>query len=214
MDKPVAAIGRATARVVLVALTVEIAAVSLLRYVSGTLTPPEPVVANGLAHPFLILHVLAGVTALVLGPLQFVGRMRTAAPRVHRASGAAYLCACAVAGPAGLMLAFGTTAGPLAGLGFAIPAMLLPVFAWRGLHAALRRDFREHREWMLRSYALVSTAVTLRLMLPAAGMLGLAFFPAYRVIAWLAWAVNLAAFEWYIRRTRYSAGRPALLATA
>lgn len=55
---------------------------------------------------------------------------------------------------------------------------------------------------MLRSYALTATAITLRLMLPAAGLLGLDFLPAYRTIAWLSWISNLVLVETYIRRQR------------
>ena len=67
---------------------------------------------------------------------------------------------------------------------------------------------------MLRSYAITATALTLRLMLPLAGVLGIPFFPAYRVISWLAWMTNLALFELYLRRGRHSRATPQRLATA
>jgi hypothetical protein len=112
------------------------------------------------------------------------------------------------------MLALGTTAGPVAAVGFAIPAILWPVFTWFGWRAAIERRFDEHRDWMLRSYAVTSTAITLRLMLPAAGILGLPFFPAYRVISWLAWITNLAVFEYAIRRKQAASRTYGRLATA
>jgi hypothetical protein len=37
-------------------------------------------------------------------------------------------------------------------------------------------------------------------MLPASALLGLDFFVAYPVIAWLAWSTNLVLFEFVIRR--------------
>ena len=191
-------------RSLVVLLTVEIAIVSALRYFTGSQEGPAPVLANAFAHPFLILHVIGGVTTLLLGPLQFVSRIRARWPAFHRATGRLYVVACAIGASAGLMLALGTTAGPIAGVGFAIPAVLWPVFTWLGSRAAVERHFATHREWMLRSYAITATAITLRLMLPAAGLMGLGFFPAYRVIAWLAWMTNLALFEYYIRRRRVS----------
>jgi uncharacterized membrane protein len=213
MTRILAPIYSAAWRVLLVLLTVEIAVVSALRYFTGGAEPPPPILANAWANPFLILHVTGGVTALLVGPLQFVRRIRGRLPAVHRATGLAYIAACAIGAPAGFMLALGTTAGPIAASGFAVCALLWPAFTWLGWRAAVERRFADHREWMLRSYAITSTAITLRLMLPASALLGFEFYPAYRVIAWAAWLTNLALFEIHIRRTRTAAPRYARLAT-
>ena len=189
-------------RAAVVFLTVEIAIVSALRSFTGHQPPPPPIVANAFAEPFLVIHVAAGMTALLVAPLQFVGGLRTRSPAFHRATGYLYLGACAVGAPAGFMLALGTTAGPVASVGFAIPALLWALFTWLGWRAAVEGRFRDHRDWMLRSYALTATAITLRLMIPSAALLGLEFFPAYRVISWLGWITNLALFEYLIRRAR------------
>lgn len=183
-------------------LTLEIAVVSVTRYLLPGGSPPEIITSNAYAHSFLLLHVVGGVIALVLGPLQFVERIRAKAPRLHRTTGKIYAAAVTIGAPAGLMLALGTQAGPIAGVGFAIPAILWPIFTWAGVRAAIEHRSTQHREWMLRSYAVTANAITLRLMLPAAGLSGLPFVPAYRVIAWASWIVTLAFFELYIRRTR------------
>ena len=94
----------------------------------------------------------------------------------------------------------------MAGGGFATLALLWPIFTWLGVRAAIERRFDEHREWMLRSYAMTAAAITLRLMLPAAGYFEIGFSTAYPIIAWLCWGANLAIAEYYIRRTR-PAGR-------
>ncbi|MFL6846594.1 MAG: DUF2306 domain-containing protein [Allosphingosinicella sp.] len=214
MDRRLAPILSKTWSVAIVLLTLEIAIVSSLRYLAENGGAPPPILANAYASPFLIAHVVGGVIALLLGPLQFVRRLRTRRPALHRATGLAYVAACAIAAPAGFMLALGTTAGPVAATGFAIPALLLPVFTALGLAAALDRRFHDHRAWMLRSYALIATAITLRLMLPASALLGFDFLPAYRAIAWLAWMTNLALAEFHIRRTRAATAGYGTLATA
>ena len=214
MEQRLARIFSTTWRAAVVLLTVEIAVVSTLRYITNGEAPPPPILANAYANPFLVVHVVGGIIALVVGPLQFVRRVRTRMPALHRATGIIYVGACLVAAPAGFMLALGTTAGPVAGVGFAIPALLLPVFTWLGLRAALDRRFAEHREWMLRSYAIVSVAITLRLMLPASGLLGFEFLPAYQAISCLCWITNLALFEYHIRRTRIRTAGYGTLATA
>ncbi|HYI43274.1 MAG TPA: DUF2306 domain-containing protein [Sphingomicrobium sp.] len=194
----------------IVLLTLQIAYVSVVKYLLDTSVAPGPIAANAFANPFLTIHVVAGVTALVVGPLQFVARIRQRASALHRASGLVYVAACALSAPAAFMLALGTVAGPIAGTGFAILAILLSAFTYLGLRAALERRFDHHREWMLRSYAMTATAITLRLMIPAAMMLRFDFVPAYQAIAWLSWIANLVAVEWYVRRSRGPAARGAV----
>lgn len=201
-------------RAAVVLLTIQVAIVAVLKYLTDGGTPPPPILANAFANPFLVVHVVAGVLALVVGPLQFVRRIRARVPALHRATGLIYVAASAVSAPAGLVLALGTTAGPVAGAGFAILAVLLTLFTYLGLRAAIERRFADHREWMLRSYAMTATAITLRLMLPAAGLLEIDFVEAYRAIAWLSWMTNLALVEYYIRRKRSSATGYQALATA
>lgn len=192
-------------RAAVVLFTVQIAVTSVLRYVTGSETPPPPIVANAFASPFLVIHVVASVAALLIGPLQFVRGLRARSPAFHRLTGRAYVVACAIGAPTGLVLAFGTTAGPVAAAGFAIQSLLWPAFTWLGWRAAVERRFDDHRDWMLRSYATTAAAITLRLYLPASLMMGYDFIPAYQLIAWLSWTTNLTLAEHYIRRRRASA---------
>lgn len=214
MDRRLASIPPILWRAAIVLLSLQIAAVSILRYLAQSEPAPPPILANAFADPFLAIHVVGGVIALLVGPLQFVRRIRARRPALHRATGLVFVAACAAAAPSGFVLALGTTAGPAAGAGFALLALLLAVFAGLGLRSALERRFAEHREWMLRAYALVAAAITLRLMLPASALLGFDFLEAYRVIAWLSWTMNLALVEAHIRRTRAPERRYPTLAAA
>lgn len=199
----------AASRMVLVLLAVQISIESTLRYITHAHAGPEPVVTNAFATPFLFLHVVGAMTALLIGPLQFVIRLRDRWPYLHRAIGWTYILGCLVGAPTGFVLALGTTAGPVAGSGFAMAALLWPLFTGLALRAALARRFDDHRNWMLRSYAIVAGAITLRLMLPAALFSGYDFYPAYRLIAWLTWTTNMAVCEIIIHRTRRPAKTPA-----
>jgi hypothetical protein len=58
---------------------------------------------------------------------------------------------------------------------------------------------------MLRAWALIAAAITLRLMLPASGWIGYDFLAAYRIISWASWATNLMLAEWWLRRGREAA---------
>ena len=189
-------------RAAIVLLSVQISIEATLRYITHSQPAPEPILANAFATPFLFLHVIGSMTALLVGPLQFLRVVRTRWPVFHRTTGRIYVLSCVIGAPTGLVLALGTSAGPVAAVGFAVPAMLWPVFTWLGVRAVLEQRLDDHREWMLRSYAVLAGAITLRLMLPAALMSGYEFYPAYRVISWLTWSTNLAFCEYWIRRKR------------
>jgi len=197
-------------------LSVEIAIVSMLRYFTSIEEPPPPILANAFADPFLVVHVAGGVLALLTGPLQFVRRIRTRWPSFHRYTGRAYVVGCAITAPTGVVLALGSVAGPMVNIGFAIPGLLCGLFTWLGWRAAVERRFQDHADWMLRSYAMIGAAITLRLLIPASAFLEFDFLAAYRVNAWTAWMINLALAEYAIRRSRGRAsatrGQPALAA--
>jgi hypothetical protein len=72
-------------------------------------------------------------------------------------------------------------------------------YAWR---LAVARRFVEHRRWMVRSFALTFAAVTLRLYLPIAPIMGWDFMVAYRAISILCWVPNLIVAELYLMRDR------------
>jgi uncharacterized membrane protein len=201
-------------RTAVVLLSVEIAVVSVLRYFTSIEPPPPPIVANAFANPFLAVHVASGVVALLVGPVQFVRLVRARWPSVHRAIGRVYVAACAVGAPAGLVLAFGATAGPIVTVGFGIPAILCAIFTWLGWRAAVERRFDDHREWMLRSYGVISVAITLRLLIPASAFLGFEFVNSYRINSWLAWIINLVLVEYVIRRNRHPGATYDTLASA
>lgn len=155
----------------------------------------------------LLVHIAAGIVALVVGPLQFVTAVRRREPRLHRRVGYAYLTAIAVGGVTGLPLSF------LMGSSFPSeisapfrPTMVsfgLLAVAWLGvsgvaLHRAVARRWEAHRAWMLRSYSLTFAAVTVRL---ASGFLLLLTSDPVVVIngGTLTWPLNLVVAQWLIR---------------
>ena len=60
-----------------------------------------------LQHEFALgVHVLSGVLALLIGPFQFLRRLRHRFVRVHRFFGATYVAAATALGVSGLILAW------------------------------------------------------------------------------------------------------------
>lgn len=177
-------------------------AFNALKYLDPGFSGPDFIMANAMASPWLPIHAGLAAAALVLGPLQFVKGVRARWPRVHRWTGRAYLTACLTSGAAGLVLSFGTQAGHLALGGFLALSVLSIFCAIQAWMTAMNRQFHAHREWVIRSYALILAGVTLRLWIPAVLVAGLPFMESYRVIAWLSWVPNLAVAEAYLALTR------------
>jgi len=163
----------------------------------------------GLSNPMfdpwgLRTHIAASGFAMILGAFQFSKTFRRKAPALHRWMGRGYVLACTVGGIAGGVIALSSTAGPIAGWGFLMLAVLWVPFTLMALFAAMRKDFVSHERWMIRSFALTFGAVTLRIYLPIAIIMNHGEFPldAYRAIAWLAWVPNLIVAELFIATLR------------
>lgn len=177
------------------------------RYLFGIGPMPDDVVANGFANPWLLVHVASAATALLVGSFQFASSIRARWPRYHRWSGRLYVAACLAGGVSGLLLAWGTTTGPAAGIGFGALAVLWLWTTCRGWQLAMQRDFIEHRRWMIRSWALTLAGVTLRIYLTVAMALEIPFETSYPIISYLCWVPNLILAELYLMRDRRRGSR-------
>lgn len=177
-------------------------ALASLRFLVGGIEATMGFVAYHLDERALALytHILMAPLALALAPVQLWAGLRKKRPHLHRFSGRIYGVAVLLGGVSGLWLATGTSAGPVAGLGFGLLAIFWLVTTGRGIQLAILADFTAHRRWMIRSIALSFSAVTLRLYIPLGDALGFSFLEAYTAIAWLCWVPNLLAAELILLR--------------
>lgn len=186
----------------LVAMTASAVLIALVSYrylVPGAPGGGTAILANRAARlGALTAHAGLAATALLIGPWQFLGGLRARWPRLHRWNGTLYVGCCLAAAVAGLALAFGTTAGPVASAGFGLLALAWAGTTWRAWRLARAHAYAAHRRWMIRSFALTFAAVTLRLQMPLAGALGLDMAVAYPAISFLCWVPNLLAAELYL----------------
>lgn len=174
--------------------------------VSTRFFAPNPPMAEAMqshldARPIAFLtHVGGGIIALLVGAVQFVTRQ---GPRRkwHAAAGRIYVLACLGSGLAGLVIAWHSTAGPVATAGFSGLAVAWIVSTAMGFQTVIGGRIAAHRRWMIRSYALTLAAVTLRIMLPLVPVLGIDFTTGYLAISFLCWIPNLLAAELWIAAT-------------
>jgi uncharacterized membrane protein len=160
-----------------------------------------------LEHEFALgVHVLSGMLALLIGPFQFVGRLRRRFVRVHRFMGATYVASATALGVSGLILAPTAYTGLVASAGFTVLGLAMLFTTWTALRMILAGRYAEHRRWMIRSFSLIMAGVMLRVWVPiydglaAAGIFDFSFETAYAGIAWLCWVPNLLLAIWFTRR--------------
>lgn len=157
----------------------------------------------------LYVHMAFAGVALLLSPLQFVGRLRLRSPGAHRTVGRVVLACVVTAGCAGLVIAPFSYAGLVGTVGFGCLALLWLIFAVTALRAIRHGEVAAHRRWMVRTFALTYAGVMLRIwtgllltLQQAAGTEGdLAFDRAYYPATFLAWVPNLVVAEWYLRNS-------------
>lgn len=154
------------------------------------------------------VHVLSGMLALLVGPFQFVSKIRHRFLRVHRSLGVVYIASCTGLGLSGLALATTSFGGWSTSLAFGLLGLSMLFTTWTALRMVLAGRIGDHRRWMIRSFSLIFAGVMLRVLSPIYGLLSgvglvsFSFETAYTWIAWLCWVPNLLIAVWITRRPR------------
>ena len=153
----------------------------------------QDVVFNVFWRTAFYLHITGGMLALSTGPFQFIRNFRNKHLHLHRTLGKIYLMSIFFLGaPAGLFMAFYAEGGLFSSMGFCLMALLWLFTTWRAYECILEKKITDHRNWMLRSYALTFAAVTLRLWVPFGTRV--LFIDKHTVVvlsAWISWIPNL-----------------------
>lgn len=148
-------------------------------------------------------HVFFGAVALAIGPFQFRRALLLRNRPLHRNLGLAYVIASAMTGVSGMYMAVYSHGGMTTHLGFGLLGVATLMTALKAYLHIRAREVAPHREWMIRNYALLFAAVTLRIELPLMAIfIFKAFVPAYMIVSWLCWVPNLLVAEWFIRSSR------------
>jgi len=155
-------------------------------------------------YSMLFIHITTSIVALVIGPFTLSAKFRERNINRHRIVGRIYMVGILLGGVSGLYLSFYATGGLVAKLGFGLLSVFWLTSAYQALHRVKNKKIKDHRNWMIRNYALTFAAVTLRIWLPLFIVLfGIEQFElSYAIIAWLAWVPNLIVAELFIRKRR------------
>ena len=158
----------------------------------------------GISHwrTAFFIHVYASIWALFAGFTQFSKRLLRNQPKLHRTLGYVYIIdVLLITGPAGFVMGFYANGGLWSRVAFVLLAVLWIYFTAMALIKAKQKSFKSHRNYMIRSYALTLSAITLRAWkYSITNTIALPPMDVYRVVAWLGWVGNLVVAEYLIRR--------------
>ena len=148
------------------------------------------------------VHVYASMWVLLAGFTQFSSRIQDYYPHWHRAFGYVYVTdVLLVTGPAGLLMGFYANGGLPSKISFVTLAVGWIAFTAIALAKAKKGDWVSHRNFMIRSYALTLSAVTLRAWKwSITNTVELPPMDVYRAVAWLGWVPNIIIAELLIRK--------------
>jgi len=161
----------------------------------------------------LMMHILGAMLAILIGPFQFLPWLRKGRLlKIHRWLGRTYMLSILFGGLGGLYMAQFAYGGIISRLGFGTLAILWLYTAYRAYRHIRNKEIEQHRQWIIRNYALTFAGVMLRIWLPLSIGMGADFTTAYVIIAWACWIPNLFVAEWIIRRTLPARRREMVLA--
>ena len=151
-------------------------------------------------------HVYTSIFVLIAGIPQFSSWFRSKYSSWHKRLGKFYVFVILfVAAPSGFVMAIYANGDLLTKSSFLLQAVLWFGFTWIAFKSALQQNWSKHENFMLRSYALTLSAITLRLFKwIIVSVWELPPMDTYKIVAWLGWVFNILIIELYIYKKRTS----------
>jgi uncharacterized membrane protein len=111
---------------------------------------------------FLLPHLSVGIIAMLAGPVQFSSRIRRKHPRFHRLLGRAYVVSILIAAPLAITMPVYLKQDKFYIAGTVVHAGSWFVCTLIAFLIARNRHIQQHRQWMIRSYALTFSFIVVR----------------------------------------------------
>lgn len=140
---------------------------------------------------FFRTHILFGLLAILVGPLQFVRQIRDRYPRFHGIVGYIYATCVLFSGLSGLVIAQFSMGGWTSRIGFTALSVVWLLVTLKSISAIIYLDIMGHKKWSYLGYSLTFAAITQRTLLLVPLLTPVPFMGIYRLSAWLPWLLNL-----------------------
>lgn len=183
-------------------------AFSLPPYLTGDRAASRVQSDWGPHYPLLVMHVVFASVAILTCVVQVWPWFRSRYPALHRQVGRVYVWGGVLpAGLSALVIGYMTPFGPVAWTSTMLMAPLWLLFTWLGWRAARARQFRDHRKWMIRSFALTVSIISNRIWGVVAffaldGRIPEEAMPhtIAGISTWMGWTVPLLISQWWLER--------------
>lgn len=147
-----------------------------------------------------VAHVVSSPVALALGAIQLLPAFRNRSFARHRIIGRLYGVSILVGGVSAVLLTLSMWDRPIAALGFLMLGALWIGTTWYAIVLARKGDISGYKDWMIRSFALTASALTLRLYLSGFMAAGYDYYDVSYILAWACWVPNLLLAELILAR--------------
>jgi uncharacterized membrane protein len=160
---------------------------------------------TGAYRPAFYIHIFSGPVVLLGGLILMSEYVRRHHGSLHRLLGRVQVIVLLLLVlPSSALMSQHAFGGWPAGLSFLLLSAATASCAIVGVVHVRRGRYDRHRPWMLRCYILICSAVALRLISGAAGLVGVPSpEAAYIVAAWSSWLAPLAAYEIFERLVKH-----------
>jgi uncharacterized membrane protein len=160
---------------------------------------------------WLLPHGLAGACAMLLVPLQFSDRLRARLTKLHRVTGRIYVACALFLAPLGAYIQY--LQEPLGSprsftIATITEAALLTITTIIGLIFAIKRMIPQHRQWMIRSYAVALTFFEIRFILGVTGLDQPPSFANQEIVVWTCVAFALLVGDLANQWNEFPSARP------
>lgn len=150
---------------------------------------------------FFYTHVYTSILVLLSGFLAII-RKDFGLKNLHRNMGKVYIfLILLLAAPSGIYMGFFANGGLFSKISFVILGFSWWFSTFKAYQLARQKKFKEHKQWMWRSFAFTLSAITLRMWKVIIVYL---FQPSpmdvYQIIAWLGWIPNILLIEYLITK--------------
>ncbi len=145
-------------------------------------------------------HVYTSIFVLIFGIIQFSKSVRNRFTKLHKNLGKLYVfLILLIAAPSGFIMALHANGGVFSKISFVIQALLWFWLTYKAFRYAQNKEWINHQRFMLRSYALTLSAVSLRLFKwIIVYAIELPPMDTYKIVSWLGWLFNLILIEVYL----------------
>ncbi|MBU2922922.1 DUF2306 domain-containing protein [Winogradskyella psychrotolerans] len=145
-------------------------------------------------------HIVLGIIATIIGPFQFMPKIRNKYLKIHRQLGRVYMMSTVLSGISGMYMAVTSDVN----LPYAVGLFMLGV-AWStssimAFISIKNRKIDLHKEWMIRSYVITLAFVTFRFVYDIIRSFDIGTWEEVQVLmSWACWAIPLFIAEVFIQ---------------